>query len=126
MVLACASGLSNTEVPARLRVSKPTVGKWRQRFRVHRLEGLRDAPRPGAPRSISDEQVARVVRATLESLPGQGTHWTTRLMARKMGLSESAIVRIWHAFGLQPYRVKTFKLSHDPFFVGKVQDILGL
>jgi transposase len=126
IVLACASGLSNTEVARRLRISEPTVGKWRERFRLHRLEGLLDEPRPGAPRSITDAQVERVVRATLESMPEQGTHWTTRLMARKMGLSQTAIVRIWRAFGLQPHRVESFKFSKDPLFVEKVRDIVGL
>jgi transposase len=126
IVLACASGRSNTEVARRLRISKPTVGKWRERFRLHRLEGLLDEPRPGAPRSITDAQVERVVRATLESMPEQGTHWTTRLMAKKMGLSQTAIVRIWRAFGLQPHRVESFKLSKDPLLVEKVRDIVGL
>jgi transposase len=126
IVMACASGLSNTRVAARLGVSRPTVGKWRERFRLHRLEGLLDEPRPGAPRSITDEQVERVVRTTLECLPEQGTHWSTRLMARKVGLSQSAIVRIWRAFGLQPHRVESFKLSTDPQFVEKVRDMVGL
>jgi len=126
IVLACASGLSNTQVASRLHVSRPTVGKWRERFRRHGLAGLQDEPRPGAPRSISDEQVERVVRATLETRPEQGTHWTTRQMAKKMGLSQTAIVRIWRAFGLQPHRVESFKLSTDPLFVEKVRDIVGL
>ncbi len=126
IVLACASGLSNTQVAAKLGISKPTVGKWRERFRQHRRAGLHDEPRPGAPRSISDEQVERVVRATLETLPEHGTHWSTRQMAKKMGLSQTAIVRIWRAFGLQPHRVESFKLSPDPWFVEKVRDIVGL
>jgi len=125
IVVACASGLSNTQVASQLRVSKPTVGKWRDRFRLHGLAGLQDEPRPGVPRSISDEQVERVVRATLETLPEQGTHWTTRQMAKKMGLSQTAIVRIWHAFGLQPHRVESFKLSSDRLFGEKVRDIVG-
>ena len=126
IVLACASGLSNTPVAGKLHVSRPTEGKWRERFRLHGLAGLQDEPRPGAPRSIRDEQVERVVRATLETLPEQGTHWTTRQMAKKMGLSETAIVRIWRAFGLQPHRVESFELSSDPLFVEKVRDIVGL
>ena len=108
-----------------MHVSKPTVGKWHEPFRLHGLAGLQDEPCSGAPRSISDEQVERVVRVTLETLPAQGTHWTTRQMAKKMGLSETAIVRIWHAFGLQPHRVESFKLSSDPLSVEKVRDIVG-
>ncbi len=126
IVLACASGLSNTQVAAKLGISKPTVGKWRERFRRHRLAGLHDEPRPGAPRSITDEQVERVVRATLETLPEQGTHWSTRQMAKKMGLSQTAIVRIWRAFGFEPHRVESFKPSPDPWLVEKVRDIVGL
>ncbi len=126
IVLACASGLSNSQVASKLGVSRPTVGKWRERFRWHRLAGLHDEPRAGAPRSITDEQVERVVRATLETLPEHGTHWSTRQMAKKMGLSQTAIVRIWRAFGLQPHRVQSFKLSPDPLFIEKVRDIVGL
>jgi hypothetical protein len=90
------------------------------------LEGLLDEPRPGAPRSITDAQVEEVVTNTLESMPANGTHWSTRLMAQKAGLSQNAIVRIWHAFGLQPHRVENFKFSKDPQFVEKVRDIVGL
>lgn len=126
IVLLCASGLNNTEVAAKLRVTKPTVGKWRERFRLRRLDGLLDEPRPGAPRSITDKQVEKVVTTTLEKMPEQGTHWSTRLMAKKTGLSQTAIVRIWNAFGLQPHRVENFKFSRDPLFVEKVRDIVGL
>jgi transposase len=126
IVLASASGMSNSNVADKLHVTKPTVGKWRQRFRLLRLDGLFDEQRPGAPRSITDAQVEKVVTRTLESMPDQGTHWSTRLMARKTGLSQTAIVRIWHAFGLQPHRVENFKLSRDPLFVEKVRDIVGL
>jgi transposase len=126
IVLASASGLNNQQVASKLQVTQPTVGKWRERFRVHRLEGLLDEPRPGAPRSITDAQVEQVVTTTLESMPAQGTHWSTRLMAQKTGLSQTAIVRIWRAFGLQPHRVESFKLSKDPQFVEKVRDIVGL
>jgi transposase len=126
IVPACTSGLSNTRVAAKSGVSRPTVGKWRERFRPRRLEGLWDEPRPGAPRLITDEQLERVVRTTLESLPDEATHWSTRMIANKEGLSQSAIVRIWHAFGLQPHRVENFKLSSDPHFVEKVRDIVGL
>jgi transposase len=126
IVLACGAGMSNSEVAADLNVTKPTVGKWRARFLSRRLAGLFDEPRPGAPRSITDRQVEQVVTTTLESMPEQGTHWSSRLMARKTGLSQTAIVRIWHAFRLQPHRVETFKLSTDPMFVEKVRDIVGL
>lgn len=126
IVLAAEAGLNNSEVAAKLSVTKPTVGKWRERFRRHRLEGLLDEPRPGAPRSITDEQVEAVVTKTLESIPEQSTHWSTRLMAKKTGMSQTAIVRIWRTFGLQPHRVENFKLSKDPQFVEKVRDIVGL
>ena len=126
IVLGCADGLSNSEVAKRLRITSATVCKWRERFRVDRLEGLLDEPRPGAPRSITDAQVEEVVTKTLESMPANGTHWSTRLMAEKTGLSQTAIVRIWRAFGLQPHRVENFKFSKDPQFVEKVRDIVGL
>jgi transposase len=126
IVLASAAGRTNTEVAAELGITKPTVGKWRERFRTQRLEGLVDEPRPGAPRKVTDGQIEKVVTKTLETMPEQGTHWSTRLMAKKAGLSQSTIVRIWHAFGLQPHRVENFKLSKDPLFVEKVRDIVGL
>ena len=131
IVLACAShqdhaGKTNKQVASELGVSLPTVGKWRQRFIEHRLEGLHDEARPGAPRKITDEQVEEVVVKTLESLPKNATHWSTRTMAKATGLSQSAIVRIWHAFALKPHRTDTFKLSTDPLFIEKVRDIVGL
>jgi transposase len=126
IVLGCSAGLSNAEVAKRLRVTGATVCKWRERFRGQRLEGLLDEPRPGAPRSITDAQVEEVVTKTLESMPTNSTHWSTRLMAQKTGLSQTAIVRIWRAFGLQPHRVENFKFSKDPQFVEKVRDIVGL
>jgi len=126
IVLACAEGMSNGAAANRLRITGATVCKWRERFRVNRLEGLLDEPRPGAPRSITDAQVEEVVTKTLESMPANITHWSTRLMAEKAGLSQTAIVRIWHAFGLQPHRVENFKFSKDPQFVEKVRDIVGL
>lgn len=125
IVLAIDSGLNNSQVAGKLDVTKPTVGKWRERFRVSRIEGLLDEPRPGAPRSITDEQVETVVTQTLESMPDNATHWSTRLMAKKTGLSQTAVVRIWKTFGLQPHRVETFKLSKDPQFVEKVRDIVS-
>lgn len=126
IVLACAEGLNNTQVAQRLGVTMPTVGKWCARFLEDRLEGLVDEPRPGAPRTISDAQVEQVITRTLESKPEAATHWSTRGMAQASGLSQTAIVRIWHAFGLQPHRATTFKLSTDPLFIEKVRDVVGL
>lgn len=126
IVLGCGQGFSNQAVARKLSITGATVGKWRERFRVNRMEGLLDEPRPGAPRSITDAQVEEVVTRTLESMPENSTHWSTRLMARKTGLSQTAIVRIWRAFGLQPHRVENFKFSKDPQFVEKVRDIVGL
>src|SRR5437899_1265139 len=126
IILACAEGSSNSAVSARMRLCKQTVGKWRGRFVAKRLDGLLDEPRPGAPRRISDAQVERVLTATLESLPSNATHWSTRLLARRCGMSQSAVSRIWRAFALQPHRSETFKLSRDPLFIEKVRDIVGL
>ena len=126
IVLGCDEGLRNGAVAKKLHITGATVCKWRERFRVNRLEGLLDEPRPGAPRSITDAQVEQVVTKTLESMPENSTHWSSRLMAKKIGLSQTAIVRIWHAFRLQPHRVENFKFSKDPQFVEKVRDIIGL
>jgi len=126
IVLGCAQGWNNAEVARKLHVTGATVGKWRERFRQRRLEGLLDEPRVGTPRKITDQQVEEVVTKTLESMPDQGTHWSTRLMATQTGLSQTAIVRIWRTFGLQPHRVENFKFSQDPQFVEKVRDIVGL
>jgi transposase len=126
IVLECASGLTNTQVAQKLKVAMPTVGKWRGRFVEDRLEGLVDEPRPGAPRTITDTQIEEVIGRTLESKPEAATHWSTRGMAKTMGLSQTAIGRIWRAFGLQPQRTDTFKLSTDPLFVEKVRDVVGL
>lgn len=114
IVLGCDEGLNNAAVAKRLKITGATVCKWRERFRVDRLEGLLDEPRPGAPRIIADAQVEDVVTRTLKSMPENSTHWSSRLMAEKVGLSQTAVVRIWHAFGLQPHRVENFKLSKDP------------
>ncbi|OKI76308.1 IS630 family transposase [Micromonospora sp. CB01531] len=127
IVLACAEGLSNSEVSRRLGVSLPTVGKWRKRFAVDRVDGLRDEPRPGAPRKIGDAQVEAVITKTLEELPpNQDSHWSTRSMAKAVGLNQTAVSRIWRAFGLKPHQVDSWKLSTDPLFVDKVRDIVGL
>jgi len=126
IVLASAEGLDNKTVAARQRVDVHTVSKWRSRFVADRLDGLLDAPRPGAPRTIGDAQVDAIIAKTLESVPAGATHWSTRTMARAADLSQSTVARIWRAFGLQPHRQETFKLSTDPFFVEKVRDIVGL
>jgi transposase len=126
IVLGCEEGLTNGAVAKKLHITGATVCKWRERFRVNRLEGLLDEPRPGAPRSVTDAQVEDVITKTLESMPANSTHWSTRLMAQKTGLTQTAIVRIWRAFGLQPHRVENFKFSKDPQFVEKVRDIVGL
>jgi transposase len=126
IVLAAADGLANGEIAERLGVSRPTVTKWRNRFAELRLDGLVDEPRPGRPRTITDEQVEAVIVKTLESKPRDATHWSTRSMAAEMGMTADAVMRIWHAFGLQPHRSETFKLSSDPLFVDKVKDICGL
>ena len=126
IVLQCADGHSNERVAEALGVCGATVCKWRGRFVRERLQGMGDAPRSGPPRRISDAAVEAVVTKTLEHRPTDRTHWSTRSMAKSSGLSQTAIVRIWHAFGLQPHREETFKLSTDPFFVEKVRDIVGL
>lgn len=126
IVLTCAEGLSNTAVAGRLPVTIQTVGKWRQRFVERRLQGLLDEPRPGAPRQIGDHAVERVLTWTLEKRPPDATHWSTRSMAKRCGLSQSAVSRIWRAFALQPHRAETFQLSKDPLFIEKVRDIVGL
>ena len=126
IVLGCASGRSNTEVAAHCGVSPATVGKWRRRFCELRVDGLSDDPRPGRPATITAEQVEEVLVATLDSTPENATHWSRAKMAERSGLSKSTIGRIWRAFGLQPHRAETFKLSTDPLFVEKVYDIVGL
>src|SRR5881628_675398 len=126
LVLACAAGKTNTRVAHELRVTKQTVGKWRSRFLAQRADGLLDEPRPGAPRTIADAQVEQVVALTLETMPRDATHWSTRAMAARCGLSQSTVSRIWRAFGLQPHRTETFKLSPDPLLIEKVRDIVGL
>jgi transposase len=126
IVLACADQLPNREVARSLRITPQTVGKWRSRFIARRLDGLLDEPRPGAPRRIEDATVEAVIAKTLEDKPRNATHWSTRAMARAAGVSQSAVVRIWRAFGLQPHREESFKLSTDPLFIDKVRDIVGL
>ncbi len=125
IVLECASQ-TNREVSRRLGVSEATVSKWRRRFITHRLDGLHDEPRPGVPRSITDDDVEALIVATLEQTPTDATHWSTRSMAKATGMSQSAVSRIWRAFGLKPHLVDSFKLSPDPLFVEKVRDVVGL
>src|SRR5215218_9972787 len=114
IVLAAAEGLKNTEIAERLGVGRPMVTKWRNRFAQDRLDGLVDEPRPGRPRTITDEQVEEVVIKTLETTPKDATHWSTRSLAAEVGLNQNAILRIWHAYGLQPDRKENWKLSKDP------------
>jgi transposase len=126
VVLASQQDRSNREIAEQLRVTPQTVGKWRTRFMSKRLDGLLDEPRPGAPRTIGDTVVERVIAKTLHEKPRDATHWSSRTMAKASGLSQTAVVRIWRAFGLQPHRAETFKLSTDPLFIDKVRDIVGL
>lgn len=126
VVLACAEGFDNKAVAKKLRCSLGMVGKWRSRFLKTRLEGLYDEPRPGAPRKVNDDQIEQVVIQTLESTPRGQTHWSTRELAKATGFSRMTISRIWQAFGLQPHRAETFKLSPDPLLIEKVRDIVGL
>ncbi len=127
IVLQCAEdGSTIGGVAERLEVSRATVSKWRSRFVAGRLDGLSDEPRPGRPRTITDDDIEQVITKTLESTPGKDTHWSTRSMASATGMSQSAVSRIWRAFGLKPHAIETWKLSTDPMFVDKVRDVVGL
>jgi transposase len=126
IVMLCAEGHRDTEVAKMVGVGADTVGRWRQRFAERRLHGLLDDERAGAPRKITDDVVEALVVATLESTPKGATHWSTRSMAEKMGISNSSVGRIWRAFGLKPHRSETFQLSTDPLFIEKVRDVVGL
>src|SRR4029434_4072415 len=126
IILACAEGGQNMVMGERMGLDRETVGKWRRRFMAHRLEGLRDEPRPGTPRTLDDARIEAVIVRTLETLPPDATHWSSRRMAKASGVSISSVQRIWRAFGLQPHRMETFKLSSDPDFVAKVRDVVGL
>jgi transposase len=126
IILTCAEGKPNKVVAQQVRVRQQTVSKWRARFLSKGLEGLLDEPRPGTPRRVSDADVEKVLTTTLESRPRDATHWSTRSLAQRSGLSRSTVSRIWRAFGLPPHRSETFKLSKDPLFIDKVRDIVGL
>jgi len=126
IVLACAQGVDNSAVAKGCRVTRQTVGKWRRRFLEQRLDGLLDEPRPGAPRKLDDARIEQLIATTLNERPRQASHWSTRLLATKLGVSQSTVSRAWRAFGLQPHRVESFKLSTDPLFIDKVRDIVGL
>ena len=126
IVLAASEGLTNGEIAGREGISRPTVTKWRNRFAAERVDGLVDEPRPGRPRTITDEKVEEVLVKTLETKPKHATHWSTRSMASEAGVTQNAVLRIWHAYGLKPHLQDSFKLSSDPWFVDKVHDIVGL
>lgn len=126
IILRCATGKSNKDVARELRADRGAVGRWRSRFIADRMDGLHDEPRPGAARKITDDAVEAVVTKTLESTPRGRTHWSTRSMAKNVGVSHSSIGRIWRAFGLQPHRTETVRLSQDPLLIEKVRDIVGL
>ena len=126
IVLACAQGGSNLAVAARLGIDRGTVSKWRARFLARRLDGLSDDPRPGVPRTITGAQVEEVVVRTLEEVPEGGTHWSKRELAARVGISPTSVHRIWRAFGLQPWRAETFKVSPDPLLIDKIRDVVGL
>ena len=126
IVLASEGGLSNQQIAQELSTTALTVGKWRSRFAQERMDGLVDAPRSGAPRMISDEQVEAVLTKTLEGSPVNRTHWSRRAMAKEMGIGQDSVGRIWRTFGVKPHIVNGFKLSKDPMFVEKTRDIVGL
>jgi transposase len=126
IILLCAQGLPDVEVARQLGITHATVGKWRKRYLASGIDGLYDAPRSGAPRTVTDECVERVIKLTLESTPKDATHWSTRSMAVRSGLTRASISRIWRVFGLKPHLVDTFKISTDPFFIEKTKDVVGL
>lgn len=126
IVLRCAQGGTDIDVAASLRTNRLTVGKWRRRFIAKRIDGLLDEPRPGKPREIGDDEIEALITKTLETTPKGRTHWSTRSMATAVGVSHSTVSRVWRAFGLQPHRTESFRLSQDPLLVEKVRDIVGL
>ncbi|MHC4079071.1 MAG: IS630 family transposase [Planctomycetota bacterium] len=126
IILKCAEGYHDVDVGEILGTSRLTVGKWRRRFLRDRLEGLLDEPRSGAPRKVGDDLIEKIVTMTLERKPKNATHWSSRLLAKEIGVSDMTILRVWRAFGLQPHRTESFSLSRDPQFVEKVRDVVGL
>jgi transposase len=126
IVLASADGGSNTELAERLGLALSTVRRWRNRFAKYRLDGLLDEPRPGRPRIVDDARIKALITATLETAPDDATHWSTRSMAKHLGMSQSTVSRVWRAFGLAPHKQDSWKLSADPLFVEKVRDVVGL
>ena len=127
IVLGAADGVSNNQLAQELATSRPTVIQWRRRYQQAGLEGLlQDAPRPGRKKQITAEQIAAILDATLHTTPKDATHWSARSLARAQGVSHSTVFRIWQAYGLQPHRIESFKLSTDPHFAAKVRDIVGL
>jgi putative transposase len=126
IVLLAADGMTNIEIAEKLGTTRETVGKWRKRYLQHGIEGIYDELRTGRPRTYSDEQIATLIQRTLDTTPDGSTHWSTRSMAKEIGISKSTVHRVWTTFALQPHRQTTFKLSNDPFFVEKVRDIVGL
>ena len=126
IILLAAEGRTNIEIASMLSTTRETVGRWRKRYIEKGIEGLYDELRPGKPRSISDAEIANLIKKTLETTPDGSTHWSVRTMATETGLSKSTIHRVWNTFGLQPHRQKHFKLSTDPFFIEKIRDVVGL
>jgi transposase len=127
MILLAAQGKQDIQIAEELGVTRQTVSRWRKRFVTHGIAGiLEDAPRSGKPPTITQAQVDEIVRVTTTRTPPCATHWSTRSMARHAGVSEGTVRRIWHAHGLKPHRIKTFKLSNDPAFAEKLEDIVGL
>jgi len=123
---AAAGNLTNSAIAVRLGITTTTVAKWRRRFAARGLDGLHDESRPGPARTITDARIEQVITATLESTPANATHWSTRSLARQLDMSQSAIIRIWHAFGLEPHRSEAFNLSRDPLFIDEVRHVVGL
>lgn len=126
IIISSATGIPDREIADKERITRQTVGKWRKRFVASGVDGLLDEPRPGTPRTLTDEDVEKVITKTLETTPRGATHWSTRTLAKDTGMSQTAISRIWRAFGLKPHRIETFKLSTDSFFIEKVRDVVGL
>lgn len=126
IILAAADGVNDARIARRLRTTRPTVAKWLRRFRTRGPDGLHDDVRSGRPRTVREQQVAEIINHTLHTHPADATHWSTRSMAEGEGVSRETVRRIWRAFGLQPHRTETFKLSTDSLFVEKVRDICGL